>query len=636
MNGKGRWGVRGRDFIFKFAGRVPTGGAGIFKSRIPTRRATPRILKSQKESVPPPKKTKNSPSVPELNVALERRLANAARDVDAAQEADLVVRVGRVPLPQAVEVHVPRRSEALARRDEGVGRRVLLVEAHVAGGYVVGYGALGTRAGGVVRQDTLLDARLVRVLCWFGAFLNCELVADYYLHRRPSGKGDGINLNPAAASDARAGLAVKNSPPSVSARSRNPAALLVVSFMIFCIFSSLRMRFSRPSCVSMTTTPTLPTRRKSPTCSVWGAGACFRSPRRRQVPECRLNASGAGTTQNDLACVVTRSWHARVSLSSYRGSFRPTWAAYSAPRSAAAARCLFVPWMMTPSGLTWNCVDFFRGGWPPLLLLQGYTRTSTCVSIWPFTCAAGLMQWAGRGDVRRGLVGQGGVHRRLGQGVGRPVQGPGGRQRRGGGHLSGGGLSPAWHSVAVQAILLSDNDDNRVGHTGLTATSSTFVCRQLLIVSFRSFLGLGRWLVHWPRLGLGYRTVSSVACRSPADWRWRWRWRWRCCVVLDGQGPRPERWRQRTADRAGHGQWERIKIARLSSDTDYLGKIDSRDRTPKKGRDLRLANFVSIRLHPKRKNRRLQRQATTRVPLESWRRALSSHVYLALGVIILF
>mmetsp|Transcript_22689 Transcript_22689/g.52110 ORF Transcript_22689/g.52110 Transcript_22689/m.52110 type:complete len:255 (+) Transcript_22689:1628-2392(+) len=185
--------------------------------------------------------------------------------------------------------------------------------------------------------------------------------------------------------------------PSVSARSRNPAALLVVSFMIFCIFSSLRMRFSRPSCVSMTTTPTLPTRRKSPTCSVWGAGACFRSPRRRQVPECRLNASGAGTTQNDLACVVTRSWHARVSLSSYRGSFRPTWAAYSAPRSAAAARCLFVPWMMTPSGLTWNCVDFFRGGWPPLLLLQGYTRTSTCVSIWPFTCAAGLMQWAGRG-----------------------------------------------------------------------------------------------------------------------------------------------------------------------------------------------------------------------------------------------
>ena len=140
-----------------------------------------------------------------------------------------------------------------------------------------------------------------------------------------------------------------NSPPSVSPMSKNPPFPEVVSFIIFWIRSSLKTRFSKPSCVSITTTPTEPTRRKSPTCRVWGAGGCLRSPKRRQVPEWREKASGAGTTQNDFPWVVTRSWHARVSDSSYRRSLRPIWAEYSEPRSAPPLwRFLFDPWIMTP------------------------------------------------------------------------------------------------------------------------------------------------------------------------------------------------------------------------------------------------------------------------------------------------
>lgn len=156
-------------------------------------------------------------------------------------------------------------------------------------------------------------------------------------------------------------------PPSVSARSRNPPPELVVSFIIFWIFSSDRILLVTPSCVSMTTTPTDPTLKKSPTWSTCGAGGCFRSPKRRQVPECLENASGAGTTQKFLLCVVTSSWQARLSDNSYRWSLRPMWLAYSVPRSLdALARLL--PWMMTPSGLIVKVVYFFL---LVLLLLHG-------------------------------------------------------------------------------------------------------------------------------------------------------------------------------------------------------------------------------------------------------------------------
>mmetsp|Transcript_15044 Transcript_15044/g.43466 ORF Transcript_15044/g.43466 Transcript_15044/m.43466 type:complete len:283 (-) Transcript_15044:864-1712(-) len=185
---------------------------------------------------------------------------------------------------------------------------------------------------------------------------------------------------------------------SVSPKSRKPPPLLVVSLMIFLIFSSLRILFSIPSCVSMTTTPTLPTRRKSPTCKVWLARGCFRSPNSRHVPEWREKASGAGTAQYDPPWVVTSSWQARVSLSSYLRSFLPTCLAYSAPRSPlpdwAARWRELAPWMMTPSGLMVNWVNLFFlfccDDDDDALLLHGYTLTSTWASRRELISLAGL------------------------------------------------------------------------------------------------------------------------------------------------------------------------------------------------------------------------------------------------------
>eukprot|EP00957_Ditylum_brightwellii_P141422 10774972-Ditylum_brightwellii.AAC.1 len=64
----------------------------------------------------------------------------------------------------------------------------------------------------------------------------------------------------------------------------------------------------------MTTTPTEPTLRKSHTCSVQGNGWCLQSPRSLQVSEWQEKASGAGTTQSDLPCMVMRSWRAQETL----------------------------------------------------------------------------------------------------------------------------------------------------------------------------------------------------------------------------------------------------------------------------------------------------------------------------------
>lgn len=94
------------------------------------------------------------PAVLELEIAPERSFADAARRVDAAQEANLVVRLGRVPLAKTINVDVASVALALTGRDHGIGGRVLLVEAHVAGGSVVvaddGRALDGSLTGGLI------------------------------------------------------------------------------------------------------------------------------------------------------------------------------------------------------------------------------------------------------------------------------------------------------------------------------------------------------------------------------------------------------------------------------------------------------------------------------------------------------
>ncbi|KAL7551108.1 hypothetical protein ACHAWF_014303 [Thalassiosira exigua] len=92
----------------------------------------------------------DQPPVLELEVASEGGLADAAGGVDAAEEADLVVRLGGVPLAQALDVYVAGVPQAFAGRDHGVGGGVLFVEAHVADGGVVGGGGRSFARGGVV------------------------------------------------------------------------------------------------------------------------------------------------------------------------------------------------------------------------------------------------------------------------------------------------------------------------------------------------------------------------------------------------------------------------------------------------------------------------------------------------------
>ena len=93
------------------------------------------------------------PAVLELEIAPERGLADAASRVDATEEADLVVSLGRVPLAKAINVDVASVPLALTGGYHGIGGRVLLVEAHVAGGNVVAEGGRaldGHLVGGVV------------------------------------------------------------------------------------------------------------------------------------------------------------------------------------------------------------------------------------------------------------------------------------------------------------------------------------------------------------------------------------------------------------------------------------------------------------------------------------------------------
>ncbi len=76
----------------------------------------------------------NLTSISELEVTLESALAHTAGGVDAAQEADLVVRFGRVPFSETLDVNVLGITGTFARGNHGILVRVFFIETHVAHG----------------------------------------------------------------------------------------------------------------------------------------------------------------------------------------------------------------------------------------------------------------------------------------------------------------------------------------------------------------------------------------------------------------------------------------------------------------------------------------------------------------------
>ena len=83
-------------------------------------------------------------AIPQLEVRLERTLAYGACRVDRGKEADLVVRLGRVPLPETVHVNVLGVPTTFAWRNERVLYRVLFVKTHIADRAVSHVGAAFT------------------------------------------------------------------------------------------------------------------------------------------------------------------------------------------------------------------------------------------------------------------------------------------------------------------------------------------------------------------------------------------------------------------------------------------------------------------------------------------------------------
>mmetsp|Transcript_3538 Transcript_3538/g.6280 ORF Transcript_3538/g.6280 Transcript_3538/m.6280 type:complete len:218 (+) Transcript_3538:1033-1686(+) len=104
------------------------------------------------------------PPILEFEITSKCRLADTTRGIHAAQEANLIVCLGRVPLPQAIEMDISRIPRAFARRNHGIFGRVLLVETHVAGGNIVVMWIIAgflLLAGGVVG---VLPLRLRQIL----------------------------------------------------------------------------------------------------------------------------------------------------------------------------------------------------------------------------------------------------------------------------------------------------------------------------------------------------------------------------------------------------------------------------------------------------------------------------------------
>ena len=71
----------------------------------------------------------------------------------------MIIGLSRVPLTKTIHVYVASIPLALAWRDHGIGRRVLLVEAHVACGGVVTY------SGRLAGRGTLARRVIVGIFC---------------------------------------------------------------------------------------------------------------------------------------------------------------------------------------------------------------------------------------------------------------------------------------------------------------------------------------------------------------------------------------------------------------------------------------------------------------------------------------
>lgn len=102
----------------------------------------------------------DEPSVLQFEIRSEGGLAHRAGGVDAAQEADLIVGLGGVPLSETVDVDVAGVSETFARRDHGIVGGVFFVEAHVAGGYIA-WNIRGSGSGGGMKSISIVASTTV-------------------------------------------------------------------------------------------------------------------------------------------------------------------------------------------------------------------------------------------------------------------------------------------------------------------------------------------------------------------------------------------------------------------------------------------------------------------------------------------
>lgn len=67
----------------------------------------------------------------QLEIRLEGALTDGASGIDGRQEADLVVRFGCVPFSKTFDMNIFGITTTLARGDEGVVLRILLIKTHV-------------------------------------------------------------------------------------------------------------------------------------------------------------------------------------------------------------------------------------------------------------------------------------------------------------------------------------------------------------------------------------------------------------------------------------------------------------------------------------------------------------------------
>jgi uncharacterized membrane protein len=70
-------------------------------------------------------------SIFELEIGLERTLANRTSRINRRQEANLIISFSRVPFSQAFNMNIFGITTTFARCNQGVCLSVLLVEAHV-------------------------------------------------------------------------------------------------------------------------------------------------------------------------------------------------------------------------------------------------------------------------------------------------------------------------------------------------------------------------------------------------------------------------------------------------------------------------------------------------------------------------